>query len=162
MKAIIISYTGGLFGEFFSYKLQQQFKNLEEITTPENRYLFPNYLSAIDFRPKVFPANTSWPISIEQKIKLHTIYKDKYICIPTHWYSNNLMDCNIDPFIGIRLYSDNIKILNFAYALFWVKSYIYANEAWKDRVIEIKNLISSGHKYSKELSNLLIPGNYQS
>jgi len=163
MKAVVISYTGGMFGEFFTHLLSEsdsRFVNIHktQITT-ENRFLYPNYLSPINLDVKNYPPNQSWNISQENNDILHNQYGDKWICIPTHWHDKTLENTGL-PSIGIRLYCDNIIDFNLSYCLWWLKSHIFANTPWPLRVAEINNMIQNNHTYKLELENLLKDNNY--
>jgi len=164
MQALIISYLGGMFGEFTASIIEDGSDkfistNLVE-TTKENRFLYPNYLAPINFDYKTFPRYTEWPINNQQVDQLHNVYGNKWICLPTHWYSNQIQQSNL-PCQGIVMFSADLSIIKLAYSLFWIKSHVFANSPWTSRGEELQSMIDSGHKYARELSELKLEGNYQ-
>jgi hypothetical protein len=164
MKALVISYLGGMFGEFTASLIEQGSDTFisdkhTEITN-HNRFLYPNYLSPINFECKTFPKHNSWTISADQVSSLHKLYGEKIICLPTHWYSKDINQTNL-PCTGIVLYASSLLIVKLAYSLFWIKSHRTANTLWPSRMQEIKSMIDSNHPYSKELSMLQVEDNYQ-
>jgi hypothetical protein len=164
MKSLILSYNPGMFGEFIASKIVEsnsEFISIKKTnTTRENRFLYPNYLFPIDLDCKNLPADSKWPISEKDISILNSHYNDKTICLPTHWYSKNIEDSNL-PSLGLKLYSEDLTIVNLAYCMFWIKSHVFANQLMSVRQQEIVNLIESNHKYSDKLQKLLEPGNYQ-
>lgn len=163
MKPIILSYQPGMFGEFFASLIHagsEKFCPVPDLTTTEsNRVLFPNYLAAIDLDVKTFPSNNEWPITDNQISKLQSTYRDQSFCVPTHWF-NNLSMTNL-PCQGIRLYSSDPEHVDRAYCLSWIKSNLTDTKAWPARQKEIEDLISAGHLYSQQLSNLLSADQYE-
>jgi hypothetical protein len=159
MQALIISYLGGMFGEFTASIIEagsDKFisNNVVEITK-ENRFLYPNYLAPINVDCKTFPRYTEWPINNQQIDQLHSVYGNKWICLPTHWYSNQIQQSNL-PCQGIAMFSANLSIIKLAYSLLWIKSHVSAN-----RREELQLMVDTGHKYARELSELMLEGNYQ-
>jgi hypothetical protein len=157
MKFIILSYSPGLFGEFTAEQLTKgsnQFFNTDPTTILEdkNRFLYPNYLSPINFSAKTY-RNTSWPISPSNLETLEKIYKDKKVCIPTHWFCRDVNLTNL-PAVGVRLYTGLRNISNLAYAMYWIKSHINST-FWESRKEEIKNLIDKNHPHSVHLQKML-------
>jgi hypothetical protein len=164
MQTLIISYVGGMFGEFTASIIEEgsdKFISSKSIeTTKENRFLYPNYLSPINFDCKTFPKHQEWPIDNQQINQLQTCYGDKWICLPTHWYSNQIQQSNL-PCQGIAMFSANLSIIKLAYSLFWIKSHVVANSPWPSRKEELQLMINTGHKYARELLELNSEGNYQ-
>jgi hypothetical protein len=164
MQSLIISYLGGMFGEFTASVIEEgstKFTSNSIVeTTKENRFLYPNYLSPIGFDCKTFPKNISWPINNQQVDQLHTIYGDKWICLPTHWYSDRIEQTNL-PSCGLAMFSTNLSIIKLAYSLFWIKSHIFANSPWESRAKELQLMIDNNHPYAKDLCDLQIEGNYR-
>jgi hypothetical protein len=148
MKVLILSYNPGMFGEFIATKIVESNSEFaltkETNTTLENRFLYPNYLFPIDLDCKNLPAGTKWPISENDISILNSHYNDKTVCLPTHWYSKNIEDSNL-PSLGIKLYSEDITIVNLAYCMFWIKSHVFATQLISSRRQEILNLIENNH-----------------
>jgi hypothetical protein len=163
MKPIIVSYQPGMFGEFFVSLVHASGKDFYHVpdlaTTESNRVLFPNYLAAIDLDVKTFPSNKEWPVTIEQVAKLESTYGDQSFCVPTHWF-NNISMTNL-PCKGVRLHSSDLEHIDRAYCLSWIKSNISDLQAWPARRKEIEDLISSGHQYSHQLTELLDADRYE-
>ena len=153
-----------MFGEFTASIIEKgsdKFMSSRLVeTTKENRFLYPNYLSPINFDYKTFPRYTEWPINNQQVDQLHNLYGDKWICLPTHWYSKQVQQTNL-PCQGILMFSSNLSIIKLAYSLFWIKSHVFANSPWLTRREELQSMIDTGHKYANELSELISEGNYQ-
>jgi hypothetical protein len=164
MQSLIISYPSGMFGEFTASLIEEGsdkfISNGTVKTTTENRFLYPNYLAPINFEGKTFPKHTPWPITDTQVDHLKSIYNDKWICIPTHWYSDDIGQCKL-PCQGIVMYSTTPSIIKLSYSLFWIKSHVFANSAWPNRMQELQLMIDSNHQYAKELSELQVEGNYR-
>jgi len=164
MQALLLSYLSGMFGEFTASVIEEgsdKFISTSLVkTTKENRFLYPNYLAPIGFDCKTFPIHKEWPINNQQVNHLQNLYGDKWICLPTHWYSNQLQQTNL-PCHGIVLFSSNLSIIKLAYSLFWIKSHVFANSLWPSRKEELQSIIDTGHKYTRELSELRLGGNYQ-
>ena len=163
MKTVVVSYLGGMFGEFFTDLLQSSDTKFHScnnnFVSDVNRYYVPNYLSPINLDIKNLPYLKEWSIT-ENDIKiLNEMYGDKWICLHTHWF-NKLEKTNIPSCIGIRLYCDFIPDVNLSYCMWWIKSGLQSNSLWPEKEEEIKELILSNHKFKKELEELLIPGNF--
>jgi hypothetical protein len=162
MEAVVVSYTGGLFGEFLCSELSKSniFANDRKIElTPENRYLYPNYLLPIKLDVKTWPSDKVWPITKDHLSTLNELYQNKKILIPTHWFQLKFTNCNL-PGIGLRLHCQDIKWSRLSYCLYWIKSHARANSPWELRKQEIEQLISDNHRFTKEFKELLKPGNY--
>lgn len=153
-----------MFGEFTASMIAKDNDNFVSSdgvgVTFENRFLYPNYLSPVNFDCKTFPWYTNWLITDSQIEELHSLYGDKHICLPTHWYSNQLSNARL-PCYGITLYSTDTLLLRLAFSLFWIKSHVYANDLWKSRENELQSLIDAGHKYANELKELQLPNQYR-
>ena len=153
-----------MFGEFTASVIEEgsdKFISSKSIeTTKENRFLYPNYLAPINFNCKTFPRYTEWPINNQQVDRLQNVYGNKWICLPTHWYSNQIQQSNL-PCQGIAMFSANLSIIKLAYSLFWIKSHVFANSPWPSRRAELQLMIDTGHTYARELSELMLEGNYQ-
>jgi hypothetical protein len=164
MKVLILSYNPGMFGEFIATKIVESntkfASNKETKTTPENRFLYPNYLFPINIDCKNLPAESKWLISEKDISILNSHYSDKTICLPTHWYSNNIEQSNL-PSHGIAMFSTNLSIIKLAYSLFWIKSHVFANNPWELRAKELQSMIDNNHPYAKDLRNLQTEGNYR-
>jgi hypothetical protein len=164
MKCVILSYLPGMFGEFTADLLQtssEKFYLESNSTTNQlNRILFPNYLRPIGLMVKTFARNQSWPVTANQIEVLKNIYKDKWICIPTHWYADKIALSNL-PNTGIRLYCSDEKDLNLAYSMAWIKSHIVPQKLWKERRKEIEEMIKVKPQFSEDLQKLIDATNYQ-
>ena len=154
MKCVILSYLPGMFGEFTADLLQtssEKFYLESNSTTNQlNRVLFPNYLRPIGLMVKTFARNQSWPVTTDQIGVLENIYKDKWICIPTHWYADKITLSNL-PNIGIRLYCSDEKDLNLAYSMAWIKSHMVPQKLWKERRKEIEEMIKVKPQFTEDL-----------
>jgi hypothetical protein len=164
MKAVVISYNPGMFGEFFSSLLSEsdsRFFNTDSIvTTKENRFIYPNYLSPVNLDIKNIRSDlTKITITEENRSTLHALYGDKWICVPTHWSNIDIDQIDL-PCIGIRLYCKNTIDFNLSYCMWWLKSHLYASHLWPSRESDIKELILSGHKFKKEFLEMLTLGNF--
>ncbi len=156
-----------MFGEFFCSVLNQNykfygaenFKELHAFQNNNNRWVFPEYLAPINFHAKTIPPSKQWNITDQQKQQLQSLYGNKNILVPTHWYQQDFSSMNV-PVTGIRLYCSNINILLLSYILFWIKSHVYANNPWPSRIQEIQELIDNDHQYSDQFRKLLTPGQY--
>lgn len=159
MKFVIVSYESGMFGEFFCTLLEKNknFIQTNKITSNvDNRYHYPNYLSVIDFDTK-HKSRGHWSISTSDIDKLKKVFDNKSVCIPTHWYSPNVNDCNL-PAFGLRLYSNDIFYKNLAYSMWWIKSHIHATVPWPERKRQIENLArNKNYKFHNEMFELLLP-----
>ena len=164
MKCVILSYLPGMFGEFTADLLQtssEKFYLESNSTTNQlNRVLFPNYLRPIGLMVKTFARNQSWPVTTDQIEVLENIYKDKWICIPTHWYADKIALSNL-PNTGIRLYCSDEKDLNLAYSMAWIKSHMMPQKLWKERRKEIEEMIKVKPQFSEDLQKLIDATNYQ-
>ena len=164
MKCVILSYLPGMFGEFTADLLQtssEKFYLESNSTTNQlNRVLFPNYLRPIGLMVKTFARNQSWPVTTDQIGVLENIYKDKWICIPTHWYADKITLSNL-PNIGIRLYCSDEKDLNLAYSMAWIKSHMVPQKLWKERRKEIEEMIKVKPQFTEDLQKLIDAPNYQ-
>lgn len=164
MKCVILSYLPGMFGEFTADLLQtssEKFYLESNSTTNQlNRVLFPNYLRPIGLMVKTFARNQSWPVTTDQIGVLENIYKDKWICIPTHWYADKITLSNL-PNIGIRLYCSDEKDLNLAYSMAWIKSHMVPQKLWKERRKEIEEMIKIKPQFTEDLQALIDAPNYQ-
>lgn len=164
MKCVILSYLPGMFGEFTADLLQTSSKKfyLESNSTTNqlNRVLFPNYLRPIGLMVKTFARNQSWPVTTDQIEVLENIYKDKWICIPTHWYADKIALSNLSN-IGIRLYCSDEKDLNLAYSMAWIKSHMVPQKLWKERRKEIEEMIKVKPQFAEDLQKLIDAINYQ-
>jgi hypothetical protein len=164
MKCVILSYLPGMFGEFTADLLQtssEKFYLESNSTTNQlNRVLFPNYLRTIGLMVKTFARNQSWPVTTDQIGVLENIYKDKWICIPTHWYADKIALSNL-PNIGIRLYCSDEKDLNLAYSMAWIKSHMVPQKLWKERRKEIEEMIKVKPQFTEDLQKLIDAPNYQ-
>lgn len=164
MKCVILSYLPGMFGEFTADLLQtsdEKFYLESNSTTNQlNRVLFPNYLRPIEVMVKTFARNQSWPITVDQKKVLENIYKDKWVCIPTHWYADKIALSNLSD-TGIRLYCSEEKDLNLAYCMAWVKSHMVPQKLWKERRAEIEEMIKVKPQFAEDLQTLIAAPNYQ-
>jgi hypothetical protein len=164
MKCVILSYLPGMFGEFTADLLQtssEKFYLESNSTTNQlNRVLFPNYLRPIGLMVKTFARNQSWPVTTDQIGVLENIYKDKWICIPTHWYADKIALSNL-PNIGIRLYCSDEKDLNLAYSMAWIKSHMVPQKLWKERRKEIEEMIKVKPQFTEDLQKLIDAPNYQ-
>lgn len=163
MKAVVVSYQGGMFGEFFTDLLQSSdpkfYSCNNNFIDNRNKYSVPNYLDPINLAIKNMPFRKEWSIT-ENDIKiLNEVYGDRWICLHTHWL-NKLEKTNIPNCIGIRLYCDFIPDINLSYCMWWLKSALYANNLWSEKRKEIEEAIKFGHKFKKEVEELLIPGNF--
>jgi len=154
----------GMFGEFTADLLQtssEKFYLESNSTTNQlNRVLFPNYLRSIGLMVKTFARNQSWPVTTDQIEVLENIYKDKWICIPTHWYADKIALSNL-PNTGIRLYCSDEKDLNLAYSMAWIKSHMVPQKLWKERRKEIEEMIKIKPQFSEDLQKLIDAPNYQ-
>lgn len=163
MQSLIISYFGGMYGEFMSSLIEKGsdkfVSSIPVSTTLENRFLYPNYLAPIDFECKTFPRFKEWPITESQVNKLHEIYGDKWICIPTHWHGNELSQCKL-PGKGISMHTTIPNVLKMAYSLFWIKSHVNATDAWRQRALELNELANSNHPYADKFAEMQIEGNF--
>lgn len=156
-----------MFGEFFCSLLGQdkffykslENSNIEEYKNKNNRWLYPEYLSIVNFHAKTRSSEDSWHFDQNQINTLTEHYNQKNILVPTHWYQDTLENIHL-PTKGIRLYCSNQNILLLSYVLFWIKSHIYANNPWPNRIKEIKELITNNHKHSKNFQELLLDGRY--
>ena len=164
MKCVILSYLPGMFGEFTADLLQtssEKFYLESNSTTNQlNRVLFPNYLRPIGLMVKTFARNQSWPVTTDQIVILENIHKDKWICIPTHWYADKIALSNL-PNIGIRLYCSDEKDLNLAYSMAWIKSHMAPQNLWRERRAEIEEMITVNLQFSEDLQALIDAPNYQ-
>lgn len=146
-----------MFGEFTASLIEQSSSKFVSssivCTTEKNRFLYPNYLSPINFDCKTHPENTDWNISQQDLNYLNTLYQDKWICLPTHWYSKNIAQTNI-PCQGIAMFSNSPAVTRLAYSLFWIKSHIHATTAWPSRAKQLQSMINANHPYSAELIKL--------
>lgn len=153
-----------MFGEFTASMIAKdndKFVSSDAVgITSENRFLYPNYLSPVNFDCKTFPWHTKWSITDSQIEELHLLYGDKSVCLPTHWYSNQLSNARL-PCYGITLYSTDTLLLRLAFSLFWIKSHVYANDLWKSREQELQSLIDANHKYADKLKELQLPNQYR-
>lgn len=158
MKALILSYVPGMFGEFIATQIKNSSdKFAAEMTvevTVDNRYMYPNYLLPLGVNYKNIPMVAEWPITEDGRETLEGMYGDKHICIPTHWLAEDVGKCNL-PSYGIRLFSENEKITNLGYCMFWIKSHRYTDPVWALRRVEILQMIEEGHKYADQLTALL-------
>ena len=164
MKCVILSYLPGMFGEFTADLLQtssEKFYSESNSTTNQlNRVLFPNYLRPIGLMVKTFARNQNWLITTDQIDILKNIYKDKWFCIPTHWYADKITLSNL-PNTGIRLYCSDEKDLNLAYSMSWIKSHIVPQHLWKERQIEIEEMIKVKPELADDLQTLIDAPSYQ-
>lgn len=158
MQATILSYLPGMFGESIAGWIQEHDDRYVEaqITVEDdvNRYWYENLLGVINFEPKNIPTNLPWPINKTDLELLESTYKEKWICLPTHWY-NHLSMTSL-PSKGIRVVAETDTFLNLAYALWWIKSHVRTTMPWQGRFDEIDDMIKKGHRYSKELSELKV------
>lgn len=149
MNALIISYLPGMHGEFFAKKISNSEFFAQGTTTEDNtnRFYYPNFLGPIGKDVKNMTIDIGWNITEKEVGVLHSYYKEKWICLPTHWY-NNLSLTNL-PCKGIRLYAKNIKTLQLSYIMWWFKSHMKATVIWPDKEKEINQLL----KTNPELKN---------
>lgn len=160
MQATIISYLPGMFGEFFASCLEKTSSVFYRTTVTKdenNRYFYPNYLDVISFEFKNYPSSKQWNITSENLKLLHEIYKEKNICLPTHWY--NELPMTKLPCQGIRICAETEKILKLSYAMWWLKSHLFSNKLWHQRRLEIDEMISKNTKHTNNL--LKLRENYQ-
>jgi hypothetical protein len=163
MKAVIISYLGGMFGEFFTDLLQSSDSKFyfcnENSVNDVNKYTVPNYLSPINLDIKNLPYRKEWPITDDDIKILNDIYGDKWICLHTHWL-HRLHRTNLPSCIGIRLYCDFIPDINLSYCMWWIKTGLQPTNIWPEKKQEIEELINSNHKFKKEFEEMLASGIY--
>lgn len=147
-----------MFGEFMASQIvfanDRYISSNTTISTKENRYLYPNYLSAIDFDCKTFPNHKAWPITQHNLEVLKNIYQDKLVVLPTHWDNPDLSLTKL-PCKGVKFICNDINILKLAYILFWIKSHSKADNIWSQRQQEIEELINLNHPNSTEFQNML-------
>lgn len=159
MKFYLLSYNPGMFGEFIADMIQNSgtnFYNEKESTRClNNRVLYPNYLSPIDKDIKIHIDNNFILEDRELKI-LEDTYSNLNVCLPTHWF-HSLDNTNL-PCVGIRLYSNNLKYINLAYCMAWIKSHV-TTVMPAYRKIELDSLIQSNHEYSEIIKSELNNGN---
>lgn len=144
MKFVIVSYLPGMFGEFFSFQMVKESSNFvsaNPIVDENNRFWYPNFLSTINLDCKNFSSDKKWPIDRLKLDMLETKFKDKLVCLPTHWY-NDLHMTNL-PCNGIRIYAQTIEVIKVSYVMWWLKSHIFANKLWPEREIELNSLIDT-------------------
>lgn len=149
MQVIIVSYLPGMFGEFFANAICPN--NTVKIDS-NNRFWYPNYLEVIGFECKNYPKDRAWPIGNRELAMLNNYYKDKTICLPTHWY-NELSMTNL-PCRAYRLYASDEKTLRLSYTLWWLKSHLYNVDPWPARWQELDDMIANNHPYKNDLIEL--------
>lgn len=151
-----------MFGEFFCYLLSQDssfykdYKTLDlnSIADDNNRFLFPNYLDAVDFNAKTYILSDPWPITDNSLNELNEKFAGKNIAVPTHWFNSDLNICQL-PGIGIRLHCKNKKHLAISYILHWLKSHQFANVPWPSRIKDLELLSNSNHPHKNEFRAML-------
>ena len=151
-----------MFGEFMAFQISESNEKYvsshKTTTTQENRYLYPNYLSVINFDCKTYPGDRSWPISKDSLEILNNVYGDKHVVLPTHWNNPDLSLTGL-PCSGLRFICDDPNLLKLAYICFWIKSHSKANSIWPQREQDINELILSGHPNSEKIKQL-VASNY--
>jgi hypothetical protein len=151
-----------MFGEFISDMIQNSGTNFyNKLTSTKsshnNRVLYPNYLSPIDKDMKIHTDEDFTLADYELKI-LEDTYSNSNVCVPTHWFYS-LKNTNL-PCEGIRLYSNNVKYINLAYCMAWIKSHV--NSGMKEhRKKELDMFVQSGHKYAELIKSELSKGNFK-
>jgi hypothetical protein len=155
---------GGMFGEFTASLIDQgstKFVSDNIVAhTKENRFLYPNYLAPINFHCKTYPRDAEWNITEQDINYLNELYQNKWICLPTHWYSKDIRKTNL-PSQGIAMFSTDPVTIRLSYSLFWIKSHAHATTAWPDRMDELQSLIDNNHPHSQELIKLQEVDGYQ-
>jgi hypothetical protein len=165
MKATLVSYLAGMSGDFLSFLIHRdpKFYSIADDIIPNNikitehnMWRFPNLLYPIGLEAKIYPNNRNWAVNHDSLGKLHEIYGDKEILLPSHWYgyinqytTNGLFDR------GVRLMVRDRHILKICYALWWIKSHTIANEIWPHRQEEIDEMIANNHPRKDLLLSIL-------
>ena len=161
MKFYLLSYNPGMFGEFISDMIQNSGNNFynKQASTKSlnNRVLYPNYLSPINRDMKLHTDEDFTLADSELKI-LEDTYGNSNVCAPTHWFYS-LKNTNL-PCEGIRLYSNNLKYINLAYCMAWLKSHIHS-VSLEPRKKELENFVKSGHPHSELIATELNNGNFK-
>jgi hypothetical protein len=165
MKTLIISYQGGLFGEFLSSQISKSspkfYNEHNPVVDESNRYWFPDYLAVANLSLRNYSiVMPRLEVSDEQLKILNDTYGDKHICVPTHWF-NSLKLINL-PAYGIRFKCQTETISNMSVALMWMKSHVLPLSLSPEVEAVFKRTIASGHVQSELLQKIVdSPGSYQ-
>lgn len=115
----MISYHGGMFGDFLCTKISQDqnFYTQSSNEVEMNRYNFPNPFEKynLNLHHWILPTITD-----QQSEKISVDYSEQHLCFPTHWYGN-LSDVNLSRLIGVRIVGDQ-RLALLTYLLSWIKA----------------------------------------
>jgi len=172
-------------GDFLAFQIHKdskyfQISNDELVNglkvTNQNMWRFPNLLKPIGLEAKIYPSKNAWQVDSAALEKLLATYNNMNIVLPAHWYNDISVEKTNGLFSSaVRLIAKEKHVLKIAYALWWIKSHVVANEIWPHRQEELeeyfksnepnrelmKDILSSYHnwKYMSIKYNLLNNGN---
>lgn len=138
------------------YSIPDNFNANDPRTTEHNMWRFPNLLEPIGLEAKIYPSDWQWRVSADDLATLDSIYGDKNILLPSHWY-NNINQYTTQGLFdrGIRLFVKERKILKICYAMWWVKSHAIAHMIWPHRQEEIEEMLNKNHPNKNLLPEIL-------
>ena len=121
----MISYYGGMFGEFICTQLSkdQNFYSVEPEVTDSNRYLYGNPFLKYGLNLKLFDSEKT---NIDTA-SLDNDFSEKNLCFPSHIFQKDMSYLNIPRVKFVRIYSSDRDILLLGYIMGWIKSLVSTN-----------------------------------